>query len=576
MEFNAVMGCTEQKTGEAAADDNPTGGGQDLSHEVVRITKGIDGFLTTAAQNSPVSDVAGSVVQQVMAFICSSNPSEAADGRLLLQEMLKQQMLIIKEVLADLKQLGYAGNDAAGRVVEYHSARSSQVVSDDGGIVSYAANISNEEELGQPLAVGKLKELGTSKRRRDADSEEQLPEEKVLFATDRDYDIIKKDTSGYGFGTQQNKTLMFGEATVTLPTKRKPGEETAQGMTWIDRGRVNDSNRHYYFINLSRKDVQVRLPTSGGEEADKSWLLKQLGEAISKSGQRQLLLYVHGYNNHFDDAIKAAAQLVVDTAADRHHSNFDSYGPRAALAFDWASCADVSSYGFVPWQNDLRRAEDAAPKLAKLLCWLSEVEDCDGIHILCHSMGNYVFHRAMTDRLQISLKPGDLQMTKDGAQELFAKVRSIMFAAADIGRHDMERLLRELVVTPSHKEGRQLVLYCSSGDTPLMFSSLLRQLGSDYQGRAGYFCQDGNRHKVHPFMQEVNAKDRMTHRPWLLQTVDASGFSTDLLGHGYFRTSRALLADIANVLAGKEREGNTVRLRLEKEFSHTLAAAPVA
>jgi esterase/lipase superfamily enzyme len=75
-----------------------------------------------------------------------------------------------------------------------------------------------------------------------------------------------------------------------------------------------------------------------------------------KEGE-ELVLFVHGDNVTFKDAVTSAAQLTYDTSPPG--------APRTALAFDWACCKD-----WVPlsrYVEDLARSTNASGKLLALL-----------------------------------------------------------------------------------------------------------------------------------------------------------------------------------------------------------------
>lgn len=87
-------------------------------------------------------------------------------------------------------------------------------------------------------------------------------------------------------------------------------------------------------------------------------------EAATRGGARELLLFIHGYNTAFEDAIRGAAQLAFDLASD------EGGYKGAVLAYDWASYGETLRYGFLPGEelnNDRGRAKDSAGRLAKLL-----------------------------------------------------------------------------------------------------------------------------------------------------------------------------------------------------------------
>jgi esterase/lipase superfamily enzyme len=95
-------------------------------------------------------------------------------------------------------------------------------------------------------------------------------------------------------------------------------------------------------------------------------------QAVANSETKELVLFIHGYNVDFAGAIKSAGQLTFDTAQDYYQlPPGERVNQRAAIAFDWASCGGLANYGFVPWENDRVRAEQAAPKLAELLADLA-------------------------------------------------------------------------------------------------------------------------------------------------------------------------------------------------------------
>lgn len=169
------------------------------------------------------------------------------------------------------------------------------------------------------------------------------------------------------------------------------------------------------------------------------------------------------------------------------------------------------------------------------------MDDCRGAHILCHSMGNHLLFHALMTRI-------NHEMAVVAAAKLFAKIKSVVFAAADIARFDLSRVLQELEEPVCKKPDKRLmVLYCSRQDHALLFSSLLRWAGGDGSGRAGFYSTS---HSIHPFMSD----------PSLLQTVDVSGRCSvsDVSGHGYFTSSKAVTADLKAVFEEQNQKRSTI------------------
>lgn len=139
---------------------------------------------------------------------------------------------------------------------------------------------------------------------------------------------------------------------------RAPGSDDARNRPWFKTA----EKRHWYHINLNMDDIFVQPPSNQGPDTDRQWFLQQVKDAVANSETKELVLYIHGYNNSFEDAVKTAAQLVVDTANLVTNGPSVTYGPRAVVALDWASCHSTKHYA-----TDLVRARAAGPKLAELL-----------------------------------------------------------------------------------------------------------------------------------------------------------------------------------------------------------------
>lgn len=149
-----------------------------------------------------------------------------------------------------------------------------------------------------------------------------------------------------------------------------------------------------------------------------------------------------------------------------------------------------------------------------------QVTGCRKVHIVAHSMGNYVLYRALCHR-------HGWEMPMDAAAGLFRLTHSITFAAPDVARNDFSQLLHE-VDTFYKQPGTALLtkptltLYCSRRDLALVVSSGVRSLGHDKSGRAGFFWRKRTKlthllkggwwgHHVHPLLDKR------------ILTVDATG-----------------------------------------------------
>ncbi|MFK7762481.1 MAG: alpha/beta hydrolase [Roseobacter sp.] len=120
-------------------------------------------------------------------------------------------------------------------------------------------------------------------------------------------------------------------------------------------------------------------------------------------GERDILFFVHGYNNTTSDAILRLAQFTED-------SGFEG----VPVLFDWASAASVSRYVY-----DLNSALIARPKIPQISSILSRT-NADQYDVFAHSMGAFLTMEAIKDAV--------LSGEFDNANRL----KSIILASPDI------------------------------------------------------------------------------------------------------------------------------------------------
>jgi esterase/lipase superfamily enzyme len=131
-------------------------------------------------------------------------------------------------------------------------------------------------------------------------------------------------------------------------------------------------------------------------------------QQIMKDQERDTLIYIHGYNTTFAGALSDAARLVdcLKTASD------NEYEPNV-IAYSWPSQGKLLDY-----TTDRHDAQASALGLARallkyynfLLPQLQALRNrsqqdqiCKRqVHLLCHSMGNYLFRYALQSLLSIN------------------------------------------------------------------------------------------------------------------------------------------------------------------------------
>ena len=99
----------------------------------------------------------------------------------------------------------------------------------------------------------------------------------------------------------------------------------------------------------------------------------------NRNAKRQVLIFVHGYNNSYADAVFRFAQIVHDAGTDA-----------APILFAWPSRARVFDYLY-----DKESANYSRRALEDLILQASMSPDVDDVTILAHSMGTWLAAEAL-------------------------------------------------------------------------------------------------------------------------------------------------------------------------------------
>jgi esterase/lipase superfamily enzyme len=222
------------------------------------------------------------------------------------------------------------------------------------------------------------------------------------------------------FSGDRGPTAAFANITVSIPPSgtRQVGE-----VQWP---RHVPGNPATDFVTL-KADV-----------IDKHQALAWFHRSLRKVPKRQVLVFIHGFNNRFDDAVFRFAQIV-----------HDAHAPVVPILFTWPSRGSVLAYGY-----DRESTTYSRNALETLLKAISSDPTVGEISILAHSMGNSL---ALETLRQMAIRDG----------RVMPKIRNVLLAAPDV---DVD-LAREAIVDMGPKARRPaFVLFVSQDDRALAVS----------------------------------------------------------------------------------------------------------
>ena len=294
-----------------------------------------------------------------------------------------------------------------------------------------------------------------------------------------------------GLGTSSG-ALALGRADIWLPKLVDEGGDRLPGETPHVQGALPaDPNKLAEYVFLTR------ITTRGRESFSAT-----LQDAIDTQASNSVLLFVHGFNVKFDDALVRTAQLSNDLSRE------DGFDVGVPVLYSWPSAGALS---LEDYQGDRDRSFEAAPHLEAFLDILTEDLDIERINIIAHSMGNRVLTEALEnyaqDYLERHNRGGDLEFR-------------ILLVAADV-----EREIFDEANGVFDNLDANVTIYTSDTDRALHVSNL------------------------------VNRKKRLgdtdTNRPYIrtdqnYQTIDATVVTTELfgVGHNYYSDNPTILWDM--------------------------------
>ena len=181
-------------------------------------------------------------------------------------------------------------------------------------------------------------------------------------------------------------------------------EFSADGLSDLRYGvaEVTGEKLDRYELNVFQ---QILEPDSSGRALDpekstlgSQALMRSLRQKM-KAHERDTVVFIHGFNVKFKEALKAAAQLKI---------NFKEFRRGRAVnvvLFSWPS--DGSAMPYIAYKNDRQDARASATafarsflKLSAFLKALDPNEECrQKLHLVAHSMGNYVLRNALQEIL---------------------------------------------------------------------------------------------------------------------------------------------------------------------------------
>jgi esterase/lipase superfamily enzyme len=247
-----------------------------------------------------------------------------------------------------------------------------------------------------------------------------------------------------------------------------------------------------------RRDIYIQRTSPLAEPL---WV-QQVQRQLALDSTQSILVYVHGFANTFEDAVRRGAQLAYDLPF-----------TGAMLVYSWPSRGETNP---VAYFRDDKTVNGSQAPLREFLETVVNKTGAQRVHVLAHSMGTLLVARTLKE--MADAYPG-------------VRFDQVVLAAPDI---DTTAFRRSFVPALS-RVAERVTIYTSRYDRAL-----------DLAERASSYPRVG---QAGPAMLVVPGFD----------TIDASVAGPADYGHGYFSGSNAVLSDLREVLL--DRPASTRRLQ---------------
>lgn len=368
----------------------------------------------------------------------------------------------------------------------------------------------------------------------DVPPELQNNKVEVLYLTDRKPEKDSTpDNTKYGFG--RSRSLAMGVSTIELGENLSWDElvqasETAKRKVKVpmtvlkNKEVVRFEPTPKVLIELPSAVERATNPTSTPleetVEQEKQVARAAFKERLDKSTTKDVFLFVHGYNNTFDDAVKTIGQLW-------HFMGREG----VPIAYTWPAGRGGLLRGYT---YDRESSEFTVYHLKQAIRAIADSPDVHSINIIGHSRGTDVTISALRELHLEFLGAG-----KSTRKEL--KLRAVVLAAPDI---DVEVVIQRMVTARLGRVPEQFAMYVCAKDNALGISNWLFGGGTRLgKLRGDLFTVD-----------ELNAM--RAHKS--VQIIDARIKDPGPFGHSYFHANPAASSDLIllmryGLLPGPER-----------------------
>ena len=345
---------------------------------------------------------------------------------------------------------------------------------------------------------------------------------RLFYITDRVPEHDEEGNLGYGYG--RSPSLAFGTAVVDLGV----------GITWeelLEASRTQSRPRKVVLqlgaieeifrgpdLPLPYKELEGRIVEEtellAQDKSSEEVFRRALNQQLALTPRKEVFVYVHGYNNTFEDAAFAMAEL------------WHFLGRIGVpMIYTWPA----GYPGLFGYTYDRESSEFTIYHLRETLSFLASFPDVEKIHLIAHSRGTDVAVAAVRE-LTIAARAAGID------PKAKFKIHNLVLAAPDL---DVQVAVQRIAGDKLDYSVNRFTVYASSADVAI---GVAEWLFSSPRGRLGTLGMEDTGEALRAMLKFSPTSASVIHYS------PANDSSAGGYGHSYFRNAPTVSSDLVLML----------------------------
>lgn len=370
----------------------------------------------------------------------------------------------------------------------------------------------------------------------------------LLYVTDR-APVTDPATGALTYGAGRSRFLSFGSVDVSIrePVATDPASASSASASKSEMklGAANEIGRfpeEPYAAVMTPSGVRRSPEVVAAHQQAVAVLQAEISRRLEKTKRKEVVVFIHGYNNTFKDAVSSMADIC--------HFLGQEF---VCVALTWP--AGGTGGVFMGYNVDRESGEFAVADMKKAIRAISGAKGVQGVHFIAHSRGTDVLTSAIQ---QLAIEA--YVSRSSVAQQL--KAKNLILFAPDMDIDVASTKMFGMISDPDAHYGSRAnpngvfpqgsvhaTIYSSPDDKALGMSSFL--FGS--QERLGQQNLDN---------PDTKALGKDPARGGLADFIEVDG-QTDTFGHGYFLSNPAVSSDLVALVRYGLKPGDPGRPLIE-------------